>query len=593
MVPRFLAIRSSGGQASRNNRLGAHIAQAKRDFGLAEVFDNGELLVLANPAAATLQVEGRGGAVIGDLFHRDASAAAVRPGDTLLGESVVQSKGESLLRRAWGGYVALIWDEVERTLHVLRDPSGAMPCFHVSSQRLDLFFSDIEPVLGLEVLRPVVDRGFLAHHLTFPNLRSARTGLAGVSEVLAGTRVSVRPNGTEQACAWSPWRFAGREAQLGDRGEAIRRLREETERCVRRWGSLSGSILLELSGGLDSSIVAACLAGGPAAITCVTLVTPDPGADERRYAALVAAAIDAPLVETPLKPASADLRRAPQNPLPRPGLGALQQVIDQALIAEGQRLGVDAFLGGGGGDNVFCYLVTAAPAVDALLTKGLGATALGAVDSLAQVHGCTTWRAAILTMKKALRGPRHPWRPDLRFTSPDIAPKHPDAHPWLDWPANALPGKIEHVANLMRIQTAPDGKERPALAPVRHPLLSQPIVELCLNIPSWMWISGGQNRSVARDAFQDRLPPEIIGRRTKGEFSSFSRSIYARNRSVLREYLIGGWLDGAGLLDRVAIEAYLAQSESRDSHFYRLLEIAGVEAWARSWSSRDIAGGRP
>jgi asparagine synthase (glutamine-hydrolysing) len=319
------------------------------------------------------------------------------------------------------------------------------------------------------------------------------------------------------------------------------------------------------------------------------MVTADPGADERRYAALTAAAIDAPLVEASLKPAPVDLCRAPRPPLPRPGLGALQQAIDLALMPEGERLGVDAFFGGGGGDNVFCYLITAAPAVDALLARGPGATVLAAIDNLAQIHGGTAWRAAYLTVKKALRRPRHPWRPDHRFTNLAAAPEQPDPHPWLDWPAHALPGKIEHVANLVRIQSAPDGNERLMLAPIRYPLLSQPVVELCLRIPSWMWISGGHNRSVARDAFRERLPAEIIGRRTKGEFSGFTRSIYARNRTVLADHLVGGWLDRAGLLDSAAIKTYLADRESSDYGFQRLLDIAGVETWARSWSDPNIA----
>lgn len=592
MVPRFLAIRSNQDLAAADDRLGQCVVQIQRDYGLDVVFNDAGLLVLANAAAPTVTVEGCGGVIMGALFHRDARATPVTPGDTLLGRSLVQSRGETLLTGAWGGYVAMVWDGTERALDVLRDPSGGLPCFQASSQGLDLFFSDIEPVLGLGVLQPAVDPSFLAHHLTFPHLRSVRTGLLGVSEVLAGTRVRVGPGGTERAIVWSPWRFAEPKAQLGERNEAVRQLREEAERCVNAWGALSQSILLELSGGLDSSIVAACLAGRRAAITCVTMVTPDPGADERRYAALTAAAIGAPLVEAFLQAAPVELCRAPQTRLPRPGLGALQQAVDMVLMPEAQRLSADAFFGGGGGDNVFCYLVTAAPAVDALRTRGLGATVLTAIDNLAQINGCTAWHAAYLTAKKALRPLRHPWRPDLCFINPAAAPDQPDPHPWLDWPARTLPGKIEHVANLVRIQSAPDGKERPALAPVRHPLLSQPVVELCLQIPSWMWISGGQDRSVARDAFRDRLPAEILDRRTKGEFFDFTRSIYARNRTVLADHLVGGWLDRAGLLDGAAIKAYFADREIRDARFHRLLDIAGVETWARSWSDPNILARR-
>jgi asparagine synthase (glutamine-hydrolysing) len=143
----------------------------------------------------------------------------------------------------------------------------------------------------------------------------------------------------------------------------------------------------------------------------------------------------------------------------------------------------------------------------------------------------------------------------------------------------------------MRIQNISDGKERLSLAPVYYPLLSQPLVELCLRIPSWMWISGGRNRALARDAFAVSLPPAILTRRSKGDFTAFCGSIYARNRTVLVEHILGGWLSDQGLLDRTAVEAYLADpTPARDYGFYRLLEIAAVETWARSWLARGAGG---
>jgi asparagine synthase (glutamine-hydrolysing) len=591
MPPRFIAFAAPGDLRRRNGRLAEVLGRAARDLGLVTVFDAAALIVIAAADTPILPIAGAGGVVVGHLFHRDDSALPVQTGEDLLGPAPAEALAAGLITRAWGGYVALLADRAGGRSHCLRDPSGVMPCFHVAWAGCDVFFSDIEPLLQLGLLRPSLDADFVAHYLAFRSLRTTRTGLKGVTEVLAGTRMTAGGTGAATDCLWTPWTFADRAAQWQDRPAAVKAVRAETQRCVQAWASTARSIQLELSGGLDSSIVAAGLAGHPA-VACVTLVTPDPGADERRYAALAAAAIGAPLAAVPLTAGAADLRQPPRIASPRPGLGALQQVSDAAFLQAAAGRGIDAFFAGGGGDNVFCYLATAAPVVDAWLTLGPGPAARGALDDLSRMHGCTLWRAGWLAVKKRLRAPAPAWRRDIRFLRGDAVPATPDAHPWLVRPENALPGKIEHVANLLAIQTAPDGKDRAILAPVRHPLLSQPLVELCLQIPSWMWISGGINRALAREAFQDRLPPEVAARRSKGEFVGFSGAIYSANRQVIVDLLIGGWLDGAGILDRAAVTAYLdAPGPPRDQHYFRLLEIAGVETWARSWLSRAGEGG--
>src|SRR3546814_10908837 len=60
--------------------------------------------------------------------------------------------------------------------------------------------------------------------------------------------------------------------------------------------------------------------------------------------------------------------------------------------------------------------------------------------------------------------------------------------------------------------------------------------------PTWMWISGGLNRAVARKAFEGRLPAIITRRTHKGGPGGFDLAIYRRNRAALLEQLRGGLL---------------------------------------------------
>src|SRR3546814_5721791 len=67
--------------------------------------------------------------------------------------------------------------------------------------------------------------------------------------------------------------------------------------------------------------------------------------------------------------------------------------------------------------------------------------------------------------------------------------------------------------------------------PVIHPLLSQPVIEHCLAIPTWLQCAGGCDRSIARQAFKPDLPAKVIERRGKGSPQGFIYQIFYRFRS--------------------------------------------------------------
>jgi asparagine synthase (glutamine-hydrolysing) len=122
-----------------------------------------------------------------------------------------------------------------------------------------------------------------------------------------------------------------------------------------------------------------------------------------------------------------------------------------------------------------------------------------------------------------------------------------------------------------------------AAFPALSPLASQPVAEACLRVPSWHWIAPGRNRAVARRAFADRLPREIVARRSKGEPTGFVARLFEDRRAQIRELLLGGWLAEHGLLDRTAIARALApEGPVRDRAFLRLMELVDAESWARA-----------
>lgn len=97
-----------------------------------------------------------------------------------------------------------------------------------------------------------------------------------------------------------------------------------------------------------------------------------------------------------------------------------------------------------------------------------------------------------------------------------------------------------------------------------------------------MTIAGGRNRAVARSAFADLLPPEILHRRSKGTFMNYSGAVYQRNKAQLREFLLSGTLRQHQLLDTAALEQFFKMELlPRDQSFMRMFELSMIENWLR------------
>ena len=553
---------------------------AERLLGLAAqldmtiVLDRPGLKLLADKTLTVMPFGARS-AIVGELFTLDGSRMTEM--DEPSAARLASSNGEALFRSSWGRYAAFLQLESGGQA-VLRDPSGGLTVYYADWDGLACYFGDIEPALVLGIVRPEIDTLFAAHWLAWPHLRTARTGLAQVRELLPGTRRIMGETGVIDAL-WDPWTHI--REPIADFDEAARRVRETICSTVAALAGDREQILLELSGGLDSSILAAALAQSGAPFACVNFTTGLADGDERRHAAAVARMHGAELIETGIEPA-ADFLMASGMRRPRPGASVLLGPVDRALSASADARGADALFSGGGGDNIFCFLTTAAPVIDAW-RSGKAVAAWDALRDVAELNGCTVWTAARHAMRKARRqaSPKA-WRVNREFLA--CAPPPPDPHPWLIPPAGALPGQLEHVEGLALIEDLLDAADRTQTYDMVYPLLAQPVAELCLGIPSWLWVRGGRDRAVARAAFADLLPDLVLHRRTKGRLEGLCAQAFIANRRRIAELLLEGRLQQLGIVDRGEIEAYLATEAIADHRYFRLFDIATLELWLRSWS---------
>lgn len=287
--------------------------------------------------------------ILGTLFDRCGSRGRVGALCTAAVESIVEGRGEELLSRFWGGYVAAL--RAGDSVRVLRDPSAALQCYAVKGRGVVALASDAGLLLELGSADAAIDWGALAAQFYCAGVPAAATGLVGIRELLAGFALDL-PAGIEcQQPLWSPWDHVGPGAARPDMLEEG--LARTVTNCVRSWASVYGRLLVSVSGGLDSSIVASALARCGADAIGLTLFGEDPSGDERPFAHALCDHLGMQLIERPYSMEHIDILEPIGAHLPRPSDRTHAQSYEQAHLDVARELGATAFVTGNGGDSLF------------------------------------------------------------------------------------------------------------------------------------------------------------------------------------------------------------------------------------------------
>ncbi|WP_139150050.1 asparagine synthetase B family protein [Sphingobium yanoikuyae] len=538
------------------------------------------LLVLGDPPMAI-----DGGLIVGPIFDRrhPGPVGTLAPEDQA---KIRASQGRHLTETFWGGYVAFL--RTDEGIDLLRAPLGDLACLFVHQAPRTWIASDIALLKRTGMAPFATDWSMIAQHLAWPYLRGSWTCLEKVMALPSGHMLQSRNARLCMAPLWSPWSFTD-HARCLTRDEHVERILRAVTNSVATLAGHWGRPVLLLSGGLDSSILAATLARHDADL--LTLYTRDPIGDERAYAAQVAHHIGKPLIEALREVSEIQPLRSAAAGLPWPARRLFEQETMRQVDIAAAAHGAAALMTGGGGDNVFCALQSAAPVADRLLVEGPGPGMLGTareISALASVPMPTVLRSALARAMPWAR--RSVARPDHAYLSEEAkarAGANPPAHPWLTPPPRPLPGVAGHIRLLALAQSFSEGRDPAATIPTILPLLAQPVVEACLAVPSWLWFEKGRNRALARRAFAPHLPRAIVERRSKGTPDSFQGEIFEHHHATLRDMLLGGALADQGLIDLSRLtQVFSGPVPMAPPDVGSLLRLVDVEAWLRSAPGR-------
>lgn len=524
------------------------------------------------------------GIILGHLFTRTEPSRRVTALANDEADAVVRTAGARLINCYWGGYIAVL-RIADGEFRIIRDPSGTVPAYWYRDQHRVVILPELLP--GRKG-RWRLDAEALLLHLWAPYRLGRRTCLAGLHELLPGEALCLKGRDIAVNTLWSPWDHVPDGNSIA--GVEPAQLHTEITDTLRSWGNCFPSVLLGISGGLDSTIVSAGLAGSTTALHGLTMIAPGPGGDERAYARKVADVFPMSWVSYAYELEDVDISAPVVPHVPRPFLAHYIQAIVHARKRIGADHRIDAYFSGNGGDNVFCLMRSATPLVDRIIARSslmAMRRTLGDIATLTEADISTILRSAVVRWLSHAR-----WvdsSGDARFLNSTRLARLRAAcgsHPWLEAPAGKLPGAIAHVRMLTRAHGNDGFHSRWAEPPSVAPLLAQPIMEQCLAVPSWEWIAGGRDRAAVRAAFFGHVPDALLQRRSKGGPGGFVERIYRRNEAPVLSLLRDGILRELGIIDDIDAALIRTQRSAADPFVpQRLLALAAAECWARQWDA--------
>jgi asparagine synthase (glutamine-hydrolysing) len=517
--------------------------------------------------------------------------------------------GSALLDRLRGPFALVAWNGDTQRGVLAQDQLGGRSIFTCREGCRLLFSTEVALLLRLLCRRPGPDDVALAYHLVDHSVPDDRTLFEGIRRIGGGRHLELSQSGQVQRRHWAPRYHAPLQ---GSRADLAAQLHETLSATIDAALSPPPVAAMLLSGGLDSSVVAALASRSIPALEALSACFPDdPQLDETAWAGQVADHIGVRLTTVPIErreplQAAARYLDAWQLPLPVPGI-----FIDEQLLATARSHGAKVVIDGQGGDELF------------------GASHFLISDYLRRFRVPTAWRLARGNPWGGSTAPRRQvWRlltqvggrgalpPMLhevarrRRSAESYAPawlrpelmrlyhetedpwrwKQLDGPRWWAWLADTLTRGREtaDIANYLRRRARMAGLE--ALSP----LLDVDLVELMLRLPPEANFDPVLTRPLVREALRGALPPAVLARRDKRDFSALQHRTLLAPENL---HAIRGLLDGR----TAEVGAYVDVSHFRRSYLDRppavgepnwriwaihVWNVVTAETWLREQASR-------
>lgn len=428
---------------------------------------------------------------------------------------------EGLLERLEGMFAFAIWDAPRRRLALARDLFGIKPLYFARRGDRFVFASEMKAIAAYDGGPPPIDPdGLLAslHHFGVPAPLTVREGVRQLEP--ASWLVVDAATGAESSRRY--WRWTPRP-ELEDPVAAETELWETLVQSVERHLVSDVPVGLFLSGGIDSSLVAAACAEAGMKPTCFTLALDDPARDESPLAALLcrhfglAHEIE-PMDEADARPFDARLAAMFDEPF------AVSSALTTAAISARASRRFKVMLSGEGGDELFGGYSWYRRWIETYGPEGGRRPSNAFTRALARIAGRRAPPGDPLAGYADLVSAFRPEALRALF-APAFLAGHAQADPAAAYRAVDRP----ELAGFDRVQaldvelflpavclTKMDRTSMASGLEVRVPFLDRKVAELAARIPAALRNPGYEAKGLLRRVARRRLPPALLEKKKQG-----------------------------------------------------------------------------
>ncbi len=522
--------------------------------------------------------------------------------------------GDDVVPRLDGMFAFALWDGRNGRLLLARDRMGKKPLYYYAADGLLLFASEVKALLAHPAVPVVADLAVLPEYLVHGYVLGPRTFYRGIFQVPPASTLVADASGARPPRSY--WRLtfppAGEERRISE-PEAAEAVRDLLDAAVRRRLISDVPLGALLSGGLDSSIVAALMAGATAepVRTFTAGFRGDTSYDERPHARAVAEWVRSQHTELTADPDAAgvfdDLLWHHDQPY------GDSSALPTYLVSGLTRRSVTVALVGDGGDEVFAGYERFRAALLAERFPPSTARLLGAfLRRLPEGRG---YHSRLRRLRRFGAGMAAPLaRRYLEWVA--VTPPRLAASLLRQELAGGIGGIGQVVADVEAITGAATGAhplhrllhlnfstylsgdllvkmDRMSMAQsleTRSPFLDVALVEYAASLPPDLKIRGSTQKVLLRRAFRDRLPPAILRRGKHG----FGVPLDDWFRGALKPLLVESLLPAdaritAYLRPEVVHRLVRRHLAGQENHGHRLWTLLTLERWLRllpTWPQR-------
>ncbi len=498
------------------------------DRDLSVVF-NGEIY---NHAELRIRLEG-----LGHSFRTDHS-------DTEVLLHGYRQWGRALCEEMNGMWAFVIYDRVKRRLFAARDRFGKKPLYYAITSSGFLFASELKALLCHPAIPRELDPQALGKMFAYNFIPAPYALVKGTHKLPGGHFLEYRP-ATRQIEVRRYWELdTTTSVPSSDLEETKTELLQKLESAVQRRLIADVPLGVFLSGGIDSSLVAALAARHTNKLHTFAIGFTEESFDESRYARTVARHIGSEHHEEILDLDKArDLLPALFEHLDEPNGDA--SLLPTSLLAAFTRRSVTVALGGDGGDELFAgYDPFQALQPARLYSRTVPARLHRLIRSAVNLMSVSHKNISLdFKLKRTLRGLSYPsslWLPvwmgpldpeDLEELLPGMFARdavYSDATELAQrFASDGLTTQALHFFTRLYMQDAVLAKvDRATMRhglEARAPFLDRDFAAFAAALPSHYKLRGSTTKWILKEAALTLLPEQIVHRRKKGFGMPISR----------------------------------------------------------------------